>query len=283
MKIYLIRHGDTEGTENRLYYGSTDLSVTENGIKNLKEKKDLGGYPPIENLKVYVTGMKRTIQTLNALYGECDYCINEDLREICFGDFEMKSHDDLCEDPRYIAWIDKFGEDRCTPNGEGTHDFYHRIVRGFESVKSCCEDSAIFCHGGTITCIMMYLFPEENKNMFDWHVEPGEGYALDFDGEKVSYSKIPEIPHWVGKNYSFFQNKECEYFPCHKMEDVEKFNCLFCYCPLYALGENCGGNFNYTKKGIKDCSKCCLPHQKEKFGHVTGKYSEIMEIAKRKT
>ena len=40
------------------------------------------------------------------------------------------------------------------------------------------------------------------------------------------------------KHYSFFQNRECEYFPCHKGADPETFNCLFCYCPLYALEEN---------------------------------------------
>lgn len=34
-------------------------------------------------------------------------------------------------------------------------------------------------------------------------------------------------------SYRFFQNKECEYFPCHKTENEEEFNCLFCYCPLY--------------------------------------------------
>ena len=40
------------------------------------------------------------------------------------------------------------------------------------------------------------------------------------------------------KHYDFFQNSECEYFPCHKGADPKTFSCLFCYCPLYALGEN---------------------------------------------
>ena len=48
-------------------------------------------------------------------------------------------------------------------------------------------------------------------------------------------------------NYDFFQNSACEYFPCHKCQDPENFSCLFCYCPLYALGDQCGGNFTYTK------------------------------------
>ena len=38
------------------------------------------------------------------------------------------------------------------------------------------------------------------------------------------------------RHYAFFQNTDCEYFPCHKTAHPERFNCLFCYCPLYALG-----------------------------------------------
>ena len=41
----------------------------------------------------------------------------------------------------------------------------------------------------------------------------------------------------MSENFKFFQHKECEYFPCHKTSNKENFNCLFCYCPLYALGD----------------------------------------------
>ena len=90
-----------------------------------------------------------------------------------------------------------------------------------------------------------------------------------------------EKPYWEGKKYSFFSHKECEYFPCHKGADPEDFNCLFCYCPLYALGEKCGGNFRYTESGIKDCTNCLLPHKRRNYGYVTGKYRELAELMKK--
>ncbi|MFV0503302.1 MAG: cysteine-rich small domain-containing protein [Lachnospirales bacterium] len=62
-------------------------------------------------------------------------------------------------------------------------------------------------------------------------------------------------------SYRFFNNKDCKYFPCHKTNNIDEFNCLFCFCPLHYLGENCGGNFKYLKGNIKDCSSCMLPHQ----------------------
>ena len=82
-------------------------------------------------------------------------------------------------------------------------------------------------------------------------------------------------------SYDFFQNKECEYFPCHAGADPERFSCLFCYCPLYALGENCGGAFTYTKEGIKDCSGCLRPHLRENYGRIMEKMPQVMELAKK--
>ena len=82
-------------------------------------------------------------------------------------------------------------------------------------------------------------------------------------------------------NYDFFQNRECDYFPCHKGANPETFNCLFCYCPLYALGEDCGGNFTYTDSGIKDCSNCLRPHRKECCGDICKNAEELVNRMKK--
>lgn len=82
-------------------------------------------------------------------------------------------------------------------------------------------------------------------------------------------------------HYKFFQNRECEFFPCHPGVAPDSFNCLFCYCPLYALGGQCGGNYSYTKDGIKDCSACVLPHRKENYLTIQERLPKILEQAKK--
>lgn len=82
------------------------------------------------------------------------------------------------------------------------------------------------------------------------------------------------------EKYKFMQNSKCEYFPCHNIEKKEEFNCMFCYCPLYALKDSCGGNFKYNEKGIKDCSNCTLPHEKQGYEHVMGHIREVIELGK---
>ena len=82
-------------------------------------------------------------------------------------------------------------------------------------------------------------------------------------------------------NYEFFQNKQCEYFPCHTGAEPEDFNCLFCYCPLYCLGDRCGGDFKYSDSGIKDCSGCLRPHKKENYGQIVKQMDRVLELVKK--
>ena len=79
----------------------------------------------------------------------------------------------------------------------------------------------------------------------------------------------------------FFQNKDCEYFPCHPNADPATFSCLFCYCPLYALGDRCGGNFVYTEQGIKDCTNCLRPHRRENYDQICQKTCEVISMTKK--
>ena len=76
--------------------------------------------------------------------------------------------------------------------------------------------------------------------------------------------------------YKFFCNSGCAYLPCHKAANASAgksgFNCLFCYCPLYSLGDKCGGNFKYSgEKKVKNCEDCELPHIPEYYEIITAK------------
>lgn len=63
----------------------------------------------------------------------------------------------------------------------------------------------------------------------------------------------------------FFENTDCEYYPCH--EGIEEINCLFCYCPLYHY-EDCPGAPSFKEKDgrrIKVCTACTFPHRAESY------------------
>lgn len=80
---------------------------------------------------------------------------------------------------------------------------------------------------------------------------------------------------------TFFRNLACPYFPCHEGVDERRFNCLFCYCPLYALGPRCEGDYQYTTTGIKDCSACTRLHDGDAGAHIVREqFSRLAELAR---
>ena len=78
----------------------------------------------------------------------------------------------------------------------------------------------------------------------------------------------------VMEHYKYFCNRECEFFPCHKNIDEKDFSCLFCYCPLY--GTDCGGDGEIVN-GVRDCSNCTIPHNRNNYDYIMEKLKARFE------
>ena len=161
-RICLIRHGITEGNKNKLYYGFADIPLAEEGIYQLKELAAAGIYPEGDGADFYTSGLKRTEQTLELIYGQRKHETLESLREINFGDYEMKSHGELKDSEEYRIWrSDVMGS---LAHHERADGFTNEIVRDWKYLKNeACRKmlamrhkdqdalSITVCHGGTIS------------------------------------------------------------------------------------------------------------------------------------
>jgi len=179
MTIYLIRHGKTEANERKLYCGSTDLPLSERGREELGQL-----HYEIKNVRFLTSGMKRTDETLRILFGEIPFDTDSRFREVDFGLFEMYSYEELKDNPAYQIWCTGDNEANIPPNGESGLQMKQRVLEAFLEIK---EDTVIVCHGGVIAAIMEYLFPEENKTLYDWQPKNGCGYMIKDHG----YQCIP--------------------------------------------------------------------------------------------
>lgn len=188
-RLYLLRHGLTQGNLAHLYYGSTDLPLCQEGLEQLRTLRAAGGYPDIAGMLVITSGMLRTEQTLSALYGEVPHERWPALREMDFGAFEMHSYDELKSWPAYQRWLSGDMAANRTPGGESEQQVQSRILAALARLREQERNVLAVVHGGTVVHIMQALFPQEGKNRYVWQPEPGFGYEIDM--KSLKYTMIP--------------------------------------------------------------------------------------------
>lgn len=183
-EILMIRHGKTCGNTQGRYIGSrTDEPLCEEGIRELQSLWE-NRCPTVDRL--YVSPMKRCLETAALLWPGRERIPVSDLRECDFGDFENKNYRELDGNPDYQAWIDSGGT-LPFPHGESQERFRERCCRAFKRIVQemrAFEEAGeqevrigIVAHGGTIMAILeKYGFPA--GNYFDYQVKNGCGFLL---------------------------------------------------------------------------------------------------------
>jgi len=203
MNIYLFRHGKTIANEQHLYCGSTDLPLSPNSVATLQKRASIfsqlqtKAFPAscskTNSIRFISSGMKRCNETMELLFGVTDYEIISDFCEINFGIFEMKSYEQLKDNPDYQMWICGDNFHNIPPQGESGAKMTARILPAFQTILDRQQDTVIVTHGGVISAIMQHLFPDENKNIYQWQPKPGFGYKITKQVEECTYEKIDEF------------------------------------------------------------------------------------------
>lgn len=181
--IYLIRHGKTQANLEHRYCGSTDLSLSQEGMAELAELRY-----SVDDALFFTSGMRRTNETLRILFGDVAYRVLPAFREIDFGIFELHTYEELKEDPEYLQWITGDNFRNVPPGGESGQAMTERVLAAFDVLSRMDVDIVLITHGGVIAAIMEAQFPQEQKNRYQWQPQPGHGYAISCG----HYREIPQ-------------------------------------------------------------------------------------------
>ncbi len=184
MKLLLFRHGLTAANEAHVYCGKTDLPLSDRGREALRALRSSGGLPSLEGFRVLTSGALRCQETLLEFYGPVPFEVEPRLREMDFGDFEMRGYEELKNDLAYIAWIAGDNEANVTPHGESGNQMRRRVLAALERLLADARPAALFTHGGPIAAIMQALFPEEQKTRYQWQPAAGGGYEVDTENRR---------------------------------------------------------------------------------------------------
>lgn len=181
MRLWLMRHGATEGNELHRYVGRrTDEPLSAAGRAQCAS---FGTFPQVE--KVYVSPLLRARQTAELCYPHAEIVTVPGLEEFDFGVFEGRSARDLEHDAAYRAWVDGWCRGRC-PGGEDREEFVTRTATALSGLlvgtaKRGEQHVVVVAHGGTIMAAL-HAFADGSSlddDYFSWGVGCCEGYECD--------------------------------------------------------------------------------------------------------
>ena len=183
-KLFLFRHSLTLANEEGKYCGALDLHLSQKGRDLLLKKKETALFPNIAQAKVYSSPLIRVQETLRLLYPDLEYSIIPELKEMSFGIFENHSYEELKNNVDYQKWISGCNKKNICPKGESGALMEERVLKSFKHLLPMLEmnDLALFSHGGPIAAIMHFLFPKENKNLYQWQPDFACGWKVDIQG-----------------------------------------------------------------------------------------------------
>ncbi len=156
--LILIRHGETPYNRDRRYQGHRDTPLTRKGKRQTKETALRLRNEPLN--AIYSSDLRRTEYTAKAInrYHSLKIRTLPQLREIDFGDWEGKTHDEIQREWRGL--LDEWEREPSKikiPRGESIQELAERTKTTIKKIISTHPNQrvAIVTHGGPIRIILM--------------------------------------------------------------------------------------------------------------------------------
>ena len=149
MRVYVIRHGESEMNKQKIWSGWLDTPLTDKGREDATLAREyLKG---VSFDKVYASDLCRAMETAKIALPEKEFETTALLREFNFGKLGGTPH--AATSPEEIERVRREGYAKY--NGESMEDFSKRVRQFREKLEGeNSETVAVFCHGGFLRGMM---------------------------------------------------------------------------------------------------------------------------------
>jgi alpha-ribazole phosphatase len=178
LKLTLIRHTALQ-IEPGICYGQSDIDVAASFTSEVESTQSKLANSAFDAL--YTSPLQRCVKLAEAL-NLGDVTQDERLKELHFGDWELRAWDDI---PREIfdAWGNDYAN-KAPPNGETFSQLQQRGVSFLDEIlsKHHNENIGVITHGGMIRALLAHVLNMELKGLFRFTIDYGSVTQLDFSG-----------------------------------------------------------------------------------------------------
>ena len=191
MKIYLVRHGETDMNVRNMFYGWYDADINAKGISQAEELKE--AFKKIHLDGIYTSDLTRAAHTAEIIADGREVQKVSDLRELYYGDWENRTWEEMTEDDRKVLkkwetdWVD------CVmPNGESFMEFYNRVTAGLDRIikENKGKHVLVVSHNGALSVMWCHLTGAGPKGFWKFNSKQGHYSAVLVSDKKTTVDCI---------------------------------------------------------------------------------------------
>lgn len=201
MKLYIVRHGETEWNKIGKLQGWQNSDLTEEGISNAKKLGER--LKDIDFTHIYSSPQNRAIATANYIKGNRDIDIEviDNLKEMGFGLWEGLENKQLIElygEENHNFWNNP---EEYTPNGGETfEELFIRIKNSLDYISNYSKDGNVLVvsHGISIKAIFAIIYKINLKDFWkDTYVNGTSLSIIEVVDDTMKFLIKNDISHLI--------------------------------------------------------------------------------------
>lgn len=203
MRLWLIRHGETEANVAGLYSGHSPTPLTAKGISQAQTLHHLLREVPFD--QVLCSELERAQRTAKLVLDDRNITQHTTplLNEMFFGDWEMRHHRDLThEDPEsYAAWCTDW-QNAIPTNGEGFQAFSTRVQAFINQIPSWgpAKNLLVVSHQGVLSLLIAGLLKMPASSLWHFRVDQGTWSAIDIHDDFATLRVLNSRAQWQAED-----------------------------------------------------------------------------------
>ena len=184
-----MRHAETEFNRKGIIQGS-EVDSSINNVGDYQAERFYNFYKNINFDKIYVSGLKRTYQTVIRFVNSGIQCEKlDEFNEISWGINQGKS-DDIDEYENLIkTWINGYLDNKFKL-GESPNEMSNRLKKGFNHVISEGFSTVLLCIHGRAMRILLSKIIDNDLTKMDKYVHSNTGLYIIDSNEKGKYKIV---------------------------------------------------------------------------------------------
>lgn len=197
MRLWLIRHGETQANVDGLYSGHAPTPLTARGIEQAQNLHTL--LDDVSFDLVLCSELERAQHTARLVLSDRQLPVHiiPELNEMFFGDWEMRHHRDLMQEDaeNYSAWCNDW-QHAIPTNGEGFQAFSQRVERFIARLSEYqhYQNILIVSHQGVLSLLIARLIGMPAESMWHFRVDQGCWSAIDINQNSQRYASSIAVP-----------------------------------------------------------------------------------------